>query len=105
MPTKTKQNQKESKGTDWKSLVQGFVGNMLEQVSENVSQKVHVWIKILKRKTIGSILMIAGLIYLMIGLSVYLNSILGRILPGLGYITVGVIAALIGYLISNDEAK
>lgn len=96
---------KESKNAGWKSLVQGFVENVLEQVSENVSQKVHVWVKMLKRKTIGSVLMIAGLIYLMIGLSVYLNSILGRILPGLGYITVGIIAALIGYLISNDEAK
>ncbi len=101
----TKTNKKETKGSDWKNLVQGFVGNVMEQLSENVSSKIHAWIKMLKRKTIGSILMVLGLLYLLIGVSVYLNSVLGQVIPGLGYITVGVLAMLIGYLISNDKSK
>jgi fructose-specific phosphotransferase system IIC component len=96
---------KKTNHSDWKNLVQGFVGNVLEQMSENVSQKIHAWIKMLKRKTIGSILMMLGLLYLLIGLSVYFNSILGRVLPGLGYATVGILAMLIGYLISNNNSK
>lgn len=100
MPTKKTTNK-----SDWKGLVQGFVGNVMEQLSENVSNKINAWIKMLKRKTIGSILMVLGLLYLLIGLSVCLNSILNYILPGLGYITVGALAMLVGYLISNDKSK
>ncbi|MDD5397339.1 MAG: hypothetical protein PHW24_04800 [Candidatus Moranbacteria bacterium] len=97
MPTKkTKQN-------DWKNLVQGFVGNVMEQLSDNVSQKIQAWIKMLKRKTVGSILMVLGLLYLLIGVSVYFNSILSPILPGLGYMTVGVLAILIGNLVANNK--
>jgi hypothetical protein len=101
MPTKTK---KTANHNDWKNLVQGFVGNVLEQVSDNVSHKVNAWIKVIKRKTIGSILMVLGTLYLLIGLSIYFNSILGRIMPGLGYLTVGLLAILIGNLISNNKA-
>ena len=76
----------------------------MEQLSDNVSQKVNAWIKIVKRKTVGSILMSFGLLYLLIGLSVYFNSILSPILPGLGYVTVGVLAILIGSLVFNNKA-
>ncbi|MEI7891074.1 MAG: hypothetical protein WCI36_03835 [bacterium] len=108
MPTiKTTKTKRKDAGTgsDWKSLVQGFVGNVLEQMSENVSHKIHAWLKVLKRKTIGAVMMFFGLAYLLIGLSMYLNSILAKILPGLGYVTVGILAVLIGVLISSDEVK
>ncbi len=98
MPTK------QTKHNDWKNLVQGFVGNVMEQMSDNVSQKVHAWIKMLKLKAVGSILMVLGLVYLLIGLSVYFNSILSPILPGLGYMTVGLLAILIGNLVANNKA-
>ena len=98
MPTK------KTNKNNWKNLVQDFVGNVMEQLSDNVSQKVNAWIKIVKRKTVGSILMSFGLLYLLIGLSVYFNSILSPILPGLGYVTVGVLAILIGSLVFNNKA-
>lgn len=103
METKTKRHKKEDNHEDWKALVQGFVGNVLEQLSDNVSQKIQAWIKMLKRKTVGSILMVLGLLYLLIGLSIYFNSILNPILPGLGYVTVGILAILIGSLVANNK--
>ena len=90
---------------DWKSLVQNFVANMVERIGDNVSQKVQAWVKMLKRKTIGALLMVFGLFYLLIGASVYLNSVLGKFIPGLGYITVGVLAVLIGYLVGNNKPQ
>ncbi len=39
---------KQKEGVDfseWKNLIQGFVGNVLERISDNVSQKIHAWIK------------------------------------------------------------
>jgi hypothetical protein len=98
MPTK------QTKHNEWKNLVHGFVGNMLEQMSENVSHKIQIWIKMLKRKTIGWVLMTAGLLYLLIGLSINLNAVLGQIIPGLGYITIGILAILVGSLLSNHNS-
>ncbi len=89
--------------SDWKNLVQGFVENVFEQLSDNVSQKVHAWIKMLKRKTVGSILIILGLIYLIVGLAQYVNSILSLFLPGLGYAIIGVLVMLVGYVLSSDK--
>jgi len=89
--------------SDWKNLVQGFVENVFERLSENVSQKVHAWVKVLKLRTAGFILVVLGAFYLLIGASVYLNAVLGLILPGLGYITVGVLAILVGTLLGKSK--
>ena len=98
---------KQKEGVDfseWKNLIQGFVGNVLERISDNVSQKIHAWIKVLKLRTAGFILVVLGAFYLLIGDSVFLNSVLGIILPGLGYVTVGVLAILIGSLLGKSKA-
>jgi hypothetical protein len=98
---------KQKEGVDfseWKNLIQGFVGNVLERISDNVSQKIHAWIKVLKLRTAGFILVVLGAFYLLIGVSVFLNSVLGIILPGLGYVTVGVLAILIGSLLGKSKA-
>ena len=84
-------------------MIQGFVGNVLERISDNVSQKIHAWIKVLKLRTAGFILVVLGAFYLLIGVSVFLNSVLGIILPGLGYVTVGVLAILIGTLMGKSR--
>ena len=97
---------KQKEGVDfseWKNLIQGFVGNVLERISDNVSQKIHAWIKVLKLRTAGFILVVLGAFYLLIGVSVFLNSVLGIILPGLGYVTVGVLAILIGTLMGKSR--
>lgn len=97
----TKKSKKESKGTDWKSLVQGFVGNVLEQLSENVSSKIHAWSKQLKRRAIGGVVMVFGFTYFLTGLSTYADEALGKSVPGLGYMVVGLAALSIGYLVSR----
>lgn len=102
MQTKTKEDEKPDFG-EWKNLIQGFVGNVLERLSDNVSQKIQRWIKVLKLRTAGFILVVLGSFYLLVGISVYLNSILGLILPGLGYVTVGVLAILIGTLLGKSR--
>jgi hypothetical protein len=99
MPSKTK---KESSG-GWKEAAQGFVANVLEKVSDNISEKIRQWVKMLKRKTIGSLLMAFGVLYLLIGLSIYFNSILGVYFPGLGYFAVGLLAIFVGYLVANNK--
>jgi pilus assembly protein TadC len=101
MAIKTKK--KSAQHNEWKNLSQGFVENVFEKLSDNVSQKIRSWVVMLKRKTAGFILTVLGVLYLLIGLSVFLNSILGPILPGLGYVTVGVLAILIGYLTASTE--
>jgi hypothetical protein len=105
MPIRTKKSEKKTNQSDWKNLIHGFVGNVLDQMSDNVSKKIQIWIKILKRKTIGSVLMILGVMYLFVGMSIFLNSILNPLFPGLGYMTIGVLAALVGFLVGNNESK
>ena len=103
MQTKTKQDES-AMYNEWKSLVQGFIGNVFERLSGNVSQRVHAWIGMLRRKATGSILLVAGLIYLVVGVAVYFDSVLGLVLPGLGYFVAGILAILVGYLVGNNKA-
>lgn len=92
---------KETKSTDWKGLVQGFVANMLEQFSENVTTRVHAWTKQVKRRAIGGVVMLLGATYFLTGLSDYANSFFGKNFPGFGYLLVGALALLIGYFVSR----
>jgi len=101
METKTKQNKKSANHGEWKNLVQGFVGNMLEQLSENVTNRVHAWTKQMKRRTIGSILMLLGATYFLSGLADYAGSLFGKDFPGFGSGTVGIVVIFIGYLLSR----
>lgn len=99
---KTKQNKKqESSHEGWKALIQGFVTNVLEKVSDNVSLRVHAWTKQMKRKIAGSVVMVLGATYLLTGLSNYADATIGKNIPGLGYVVIGAIALLIGYLVSR----
>ena len=37
-------------------------------------------------------------------LLVYFDSVLGLVLPGLGYFVAGILAILVGYLVGNNKA-
>ena len=102
METKKTKNKKQSTSSGWKDLVHGFVGNMLEQIGDNVSQKMHVWMLKFKRRAIGSVLLVLGATYFLTGLSDYANSVFGKNIPGIGAILVGLIVISIGYLLSRE---
>ena len=98
----TKQKQKtEDNHEGWKALIQGFVTNVLEKVSDNVSHRIHAWTKQMKRRVAGSVVMVLGATYLLTGLSNYADATIGKNVPGLGYILIGGLALLIGYFVSR----
>ncbi|MEI8344004.1 MAG: hypothetical protein WCF93_03585 [Candidatus Moraniibacteriota bacterium] len=100
MPTKTKQN-KAAGHSDWKNLVQGFVENVFERLSENVTMQVHTWTKQMKRRAIGSVVMVLGITYLLTGLSTFAEATFGKNAPGFGYVFIGAIALAVGYVVSQ----
>jgi hypothetical protein len=101
MEKKTKQK-KVSKASDWKKLIQVFVGDMLERISDNVSRRIHTFIDQLKRRTIGAILILIGSIFLLSGVAILMNAILGNEFPWVGWSLVGLVTILVGYRISKD---
>jgi type II secretory pathway component PulF len=98
MPTKTTEKQ-----NDWKVLVKGFVGDMLERLSDNVSKRVHIFIDQLKRRTIGAILMLIGFVFVLIGLALFINALFSNIYPWVGWSLSGFVVLLAGYGISKSK--
>jgi hypothetical protein len=89
MQTKTK--------SDWKILVQGFVGDILERLSDNVSKKLEAFMAKLKKRAIGAILILIGFIFFLDGFAVFLNFLFGNQFPWLGWSVVGLVVFWIGY--------
>lgn len=94
-------NKSENNHEGFKALILGFVTNILEKVSDNVTHKVQTWTKQMKRRAAGSVVMVLGMTYLLTGFSIYAEATLGKNIPGLGYIIIGLIALSIGYLVSR----
>jgi hypothetical protein len=100
--TQAKQHKKTQNDHEgWKTLVTSFVANVLEKISDNVSLRVHQWTAQMKRRAAGSVVMVLGMTYLLTGLSTYADQTLGKNIPGLGYMTIGLVAIFIGYLVSR----
>lgn len=97
----TKQQKTENNHEGFKTLILGFVTNILEKVSDNVTHKVQVWTKQMQRRAIGSVVAVIGFTYFLTGLSDFTGSLLEKDIPGLGYIVVGLVSLLIGYLVSR----
>lgn len=86
----------------WKEMVQGFVANMLERVGENISERAHVWFKNLKKRTIGSVLMIIGSIFFLVAAALLINSLTQNLFPWIGYGIVGLATLAIGYVMTKE---
>lgn len=97
-----KEHKKESAKTDWKGLVQGFVANMLESIGENVSRRAHVFIVQLKKRTIGAVLMLIGGIFLLCGIAILINSLLGSQFQWVGWGVVGIVIVAAGYVVTKE---
>ena len=98
MEEKTKQEGK----SDWKDLVQGFVVKMLEHVGDDLAKRAHVWIKQLKRKSVGWILLASGIVFVLIALSIFINALTQNLFPWVGYSIVGVVALAVGYALTKE---
>ena len=101
MEKKTKQK-KAPQPSDWKSLIQAFVGDVLERISDNVSKRIHTFIAQLKKRTIGAILILIGAIFLLAGIAILINAVLSNEFPWAGWSLVGLVAIFVGYRIFKD---
>lgn len=97
----TKQQQSENNHEGFKALILGFVTNVMEKVSDNVTHKVQVWTKQMKRRAVGGVVMVLGMTYLLTGISNYAEATIGKNIPGLGYVLIGAIALIVGYFVSR----
>lgn len=87
--------------TDWKGIVQGFVANILERVGENISQKVQAFFDRLKKKTIGTVLMLVGVVFLLAAAAILINTLLpGHAWAGWGI--VGLVLIAVGYVVTKE---
>lgn len=90
------------KQNNWKNIVQGFVADMLERVSDNVSKRVHVFLDQLKRRTIGAILMAIGFVFVLVGIALFINALFSNAFPWIGWSVLGLVVLLGGYNMSKE---
>lgn len=102
MARQSKKMENKQNKTDWKNLVQGFVSDMLSRIGDNVSKKVHLFVIKLKRRTLGTILMLIGFIFFLISAAMLINIVLGNEFPWIGWGLVGLVVILVGYVIAKD---
>ena len=88
---------KKVKSSGWKEIVQIFVANMIARTSGNISEKIQEWFNDVKRKTAGLLFMSAGVIFILICLAIYINTIVNNESQWIGYGVVGAVVFLVGY--------
>ncbi|MCD6149581.1 hypothetical protein J7J13_02210 [bacterium] len=94
---------KKVKSNSWKEIVQIFVANMITRASGNISEKIQEWFNDVKRKTIGLLFMSAGVIFVLICLAIYINTIVDNESQWAGYGAVGAIVFLVGYFMARKR--
>lgn len=100
--TKEKNQECESDPGNWKSMVQSFVANMISRLSDNVSEKIQNWFIKLKKRTTGAVLMALGAVFFLVGVAIYINTILENMSQWGGYVIVGGVIFVVGYFVSRD---
>jgi len=96
--TKTKKTKKES---NWKDLAQVFAGNILSKVGDSISAKVQSWIKDLRRRALGALFLLIGLIFILVCVALYINTFVSEEASWIGYGFVGIMVLVAGYLLSK----
>ncbi|MDX9912985.1 MAG: hypothetical protein RBS77_00180 [Candidatus Moranbacteria bacterium] len=100
MKTK-KESKKEEPNSAWKEMTQTFVANILTKVGDNISTKVQTWFNDIKRRTLGAILSLIGLIFVLVCLSLYINTFVSEEASWIGYGAVGMLILSVGYFLSK----
>lgn len=96
-----KTNKEESSGSVWKEISQTFLAGIMAKVGGNISAKVQNWFKDIKRRTLGALLLLIGLIFVLVCLSLYINTFFSEEASWVGYGVVGIIILAAGYLLSK----
>lgn len=92
---------KEETNSAWKELTQTFVSNILTKVGDNISIKVQAWFNDIKRRTLGALLVLIGLIFVLICVALYVNTFVSEEASWIGYGAVGILVLMVGYFLSK----
>lgn len=96
-----KTNKEESSGSVWKEISQTFLAGIMAKVGGNISAKVQNWFKDIKRRTLGALLLLIGMIFVLVCISLYINTFVSEEASWVGYGAVGIIILAAGYLLSK----
>ena len=103
METKNKTKKKKEFGGAWKELGQIFTANILSRVGDTISTKVKNWTKDLKRRALGALLILIGLIFILVCVALYVNTFVSEEASWIGYGFVGILVLGAGYLLSKNN--
>lgn len=92
---------KDESNSAWKELTQTFVANILTKVGDNISAKIQVWFDDIKRRTLGALLTVIGLIFVLICVALYVNTFVSEEASWIGYGVVGILVLMVGYFLSK----
>lgn len=100
METKKKTKKTESNGS-WMELAHIFSASILSKVGDSISAKVQAWVKDLRRRTLGALFLLIGLIFILICLALYVNTFVSEEASWIGYGFVGILVLIAGYALSK----
>lgn len=92
---------KEDTNSAWKEMTQTFVANILTKVGDNISTKVQAWFNDIRRRTLGALLVLVGLIFVLICVALYVNTFVSEEANWIGYGAVGILVLVVGYFLSK----
>ncbi len=91
----------EENSSAWKAIVKTFVAGILAKATDNISVKVQDWFNDIKRRTLGALMVLVGLIFVLVCLSLYINTFFIEEASWVGYGVVGILILGAGYLLSK----
>ncbi|MEF3692083.1 MAG: hypothetical protein V3574_03465 [Candidatus Moraniibacteriota bacterium] len=103
METKSKTKNKKESGGAWKELGQVFTANILSKVGDTISTKFKNWTRDLKRRALGALLILIGLIFILVCVALYVNTFVSEDASWIGYGFVGILVLGAGYLLSKNN--
>lgn len=103
METKKENKKKKEKGGTWRELSQFFTASILSKVGDSISVKFKHWIKDLKKRTLGALLLLIGMIFILICVALYVNTYFTEESSWIGYGFVGILVLGVGYLLSKNN--
>ena len=96
MPKKSKNE------SGWKGIAQGIIGNSISKMEHDIKERAKEVVLKIERKTASAILLFVGIIFLLVGIAILINSLTFNVYPWVGWGFVGVVIFLIGYLVGRD---